>query len=390
MRIKWIEFENLTTGLKINRVDFYSNLTVLVGLSGAGKTQILNALNTMCALATGHGLNHNPISIKASMCFSVDDKEYIWNIVTNTSNVNKTRVDFSDFMYLPFILRALRDSAVEEIIVFEELKCNDKTVFKRDEKETFYEGYEKLPNSNGDTSLIHQYRNNENLKDVFLHLNKLYNFNSPKQIEFPSENLDSLNDIKEGLLKCKTNKDYINAFPQKYPLAAKIYLIKSTNKKTYDKILSIYQESFPEIIDFEIARSVNSPDTITLYFVTQKSKIDFDDISSGMYKMFSFLLDVFTVSSDYVFIMDEIENGLGVNCIDNAYNYIFRFRRDLQFIITSHHPYIINNIKPSQCKIVNRVNNIISTYSSQELNLSNEYYDFFDVVLNKLKSGDLK
>lgn len=37
VKIKWIEFENIDTGLKIEKIDFYDDITLLVGLSGAGK-----------------------------------------------------------------------------------------------------------------------------------------------------------------------------------------------------------------------------------------------------------------------------------------------------------------------------------------------------------------
>lgn len=48
VKIKWIEFENLRTGLKIEKIEFNDDVTLLVGLSGVGKTQILNAIDEMC------------------------------------------------------------------------------------------------------------------------------------------------------------------------------------------------------------------------------------------------------------------------------------------------------------------------------------------------------
>mgnify|MGYP003227285762 FL=1 len=51
VKIQWIEFENLKTGLKIERVYFNKDVTLLVGLSGVGKTQILNAIEYSLNLA---------------------------------------------------------------------------------------------------------------------------------------------------------------------------------------------------------------------------------------------------------------------------------------------------------------------------------------------------
>lgn len=41
VKIRWIEFENLKTGLKIERVNFNGDITLLVGLSGVGKLKFL-------------------------------------------------------------------------------------------------------------------------------------------------------------------------------------------------------------------------------------------------------------------------------------------------------------------------------------------------------------
>ena len=51
VKIQWIEFENIKTDLKIERVNFNKDVTLLVGLSGVGKTQILNAIEYSLNLA---------------------------------------------------------------------------------------------------------------------------------------------------------------------------------------------------------------------------------------------------------------------------------------------------------------------------------------------------
>ena len=51
VKIQWLEFENLKTQLKIERIYFNNDVTLLVGLSGVGKTQILNAVEYSLNLA---------------------------------------------------------------------------------------------------------------------------------------------------------------------------------------------------------------------------------------------------------------------------------------------------------------------------------------------------
>lgn len=389
MKIKWLEFENLTTGLKINRIDFYDNLTVMVGLSGAGKTQILEAITTICSLATENAsYRQDKLQLNASMCFNIDDKLYTWKIKTNCKpDVSANNSD--DLMIYPLYLRSFDFTKnIKETIIYEELICDGEKIFNRDEKNTYFKGYNELPNSNGDVSLIYQYHTHDYLKSVHSHLNKLYDFYAYTNVELLSERLNKLSLYKEELKNTKY-ETYVNSFPHNLPLTAKLLLLKETNESIYKKMLNTYQEVFPEINDFKIDKKIDNSDVYTIFFETKNASIDFQDISSGMRKTFMFLFDVFTISSDYVFLIDEIENGLGINCINEVYSYVYRFRNDLQFIITSHHPYIINNIKPSQCKIINRIDNVISSYSAQELNLTNEYYSFFDVILNKLKNGEI-
>ena len=55
MLIHSIEFENYATGQKIQKLNF-DELNLLVGVSGAGKTQILKTLSTYIAVASGHSL----------------------------------------------------------------------------------------------------------------------------------------------------------------------------------------------------------------------------------------------------------------------------------------------------------------------------------------------
>ena len=76
MRIKWIEFENLETGLKIERIDFFEDVTLLVGLSGVGKTQILNAVSYSLALAMRH-IVLRPYS--ATLGIDINGQVYEWS-----------------------------------------------------------------------------------------------------------------------------------------------------------------------------------------------------------------------------------------------------------------------------------------------------------------------
>jgi predicted ATPase len=79
-----------------------------------------------------------------------------------------------------------------------------------------------------------------------------------------------------------------------------------------------------------------------------------DEISSGMYRSLMQIGELYLCPEGSVLLMDEFENSLGVNCIDELTNDILDSEREIQFVLTSHHPYIINNIPYRNWKIVTR------------------------------------
>ena len=65
-------------------------------------------------------------------------------------------------------------------------------------------------------------------------------------------------------------------------------------------------------------------------------------ISSGMFKSLVHISELYLSTDGTLFLIDEFENSLGINCIDELTTDILQSGRKLQFILTSHHPYIIN------------------------------------------------
>ncbi|MBF0477532.1 MAG: ATP-binding protein, partial [Deltaproteobacteria bacterium] len=67
-------------------------------------------------------------------------------------------------------------------------------------------------------------------------------------------------------------------------------------------------------------------------------------LSSGMQKVLLILTDIHTLSDGCIYLIDEYENSLGISAIDFLPEILSRIDKKVQYIITSHHPYIINDI----------------------------------------------
>jgi Fe-S cluster assembly ATPase SufC len=79
------------------------------------------------------------------------------------------------------------------------------------------------------------------------------------------------------------------------------------------------------------------------------------------------LCDLYLCPDGAVFLIDEFENSLGINCIGDIMQDILAQDRQLQFIVTSHHPYIINNIPPDYWKLITRNGGVVKTHSPADL-----------------------
>ncbi|HSO00009.1 MAG TPA: AAA family ATPase, partial [Candidatus Nanopelagicales bacterium] len=107
-------------------------------------------------------------------------------------------------------------------------------------------------------------------------------------------------------------------------------------------------------------------------------------ISSGMRRTLNHLVDIFLAPPGAVVIIDEFENSLGKNCMPALTDFIRSRAPDLQFLITSHHPYIINNIPIHTWKLVRRRGSHVSVLSAREIPALQEasHHDAFDRLLN--------
>jgi len=76
------------------------------------------------------------------------------------------------------------------------------------------------------------------------------------------------------------------------------------------------------------------------------------------------------------------ENSLGINCIEEVTRSIVSHQRNLQFIITSHHPYIINHINFANWKLITRKAGIVKGTDATTFNLGKSKHQAFTQLIN--------
>ncbi|WP_437621594.1 AAA family ATPase [Sorangium sp. So ce1151] len=159
------------------------------------------------------------------------------------------------------------------------------------------------------------------------------------------------------------------------PLHGKAELLQEWFPDAFAEIKEAFQEAFPTVEKLKVHRrhypklAKDGASFITL--TARESGVDewisFADMSSGMQRYLSFLVHLSFAPPGTVVLIDELESSLGVNCLPAVTRFLLSRAPDLQFILTSHHPYIIEQIPPTHWKIVTRKGSRVRVLDAGEL-----------------------
>lgn len=138
-------------------------------------------------------------------------------------------------------------------------------------------------------------------------------------------------------------------------LSVNLYILHKYFKNIYDMIVDYYKQVFPFIKETrmtdlaKLRPNIAVPGNIPVFIIKEHKSnkwIPVDQLSSGMQKTLLILTDIFILPEGSVYLIDEYENSLGLNAIDFFPQFVLDLNKEVQFFITSHHPYIINEIPP--------------------------------------------
>ena len=98
------------------------------------------------------------------------------------------------------------------------------------------------------------------------------------------------------------------------------------------------------------------------------------DISNGMLKTIYYIVELYTMASDSLVLIDEFENGLGVNCIDLLSDLLLTEREDLQFIIS---------IGKEKWRIIDRDGSRVVNSDCTKYGIGNSQHDAYYNLINR-------
>lgn len=369
VKLKWIEFENLRTGLKIERVVFNDDITLLVGLSGVGKTQILNAIEYSLKLAVNKNLRLEPYN--TTLCFQIGEEVYVWSY--------RIQQDHTEDIF--------ESKEIKYFFAYEKLQNIKGDILMQRTSDTIQvTGYDKVPTPKKDESLLVQYSEDAFVKPIISEMLKLY------PIEIEMDVRGAIAQESFNMFKAKIKESFKENEKQPFekfshlPVPLKIYITKKYYPQMYAQIFSAVKELFMEINSIDIVEDPDREIYMVAIDVYGKRLLQHEisnEISNGMLKTIYYIVELITMSKNSLVLIDEFENGLGVNCIDVLAELLLGERRDLQFVITSHHPKIINQISNKKWKIIERDIATVKNFTAEEYGIMHSQHDAYFNLINR-------
>lgn len=345
MKFKSISATDKRSGWNVKDIQFNSMLTLLVGASGVGKTRILNLIRDICRIARGSSINGAQWNVE----FEQNGHNYTWEGEFEMKEMSD--ITISD-------IKENKSVFVHECII-----DNGESIISRSKDSIIYKGQElvKLDNTKSVVALLQE---EEYIKPIYSAFKQCYNLNmGDNSVRVPSTVI--IDEQKE--------LDIITIKSMKFlsPLE-RLFLLRKNQLKEFDVICQKFQEIFPmvESIDFTLAKALDN--LIPLLIIKEKNVptwIRQDGISSGMMRTLLQIITLVLANDGDVIMIDEFENGLGVNCINELADLILEPEADIQVVMTSHHPYIINTIPVKDWKILTRNGCNVQVHTAEELRI---------------------
>ncbi|MFM2061193.1 MAG: hypothetical protein RLZZ507_863 [Cyanobacteriota bacterium] len=392
---KW-QFENIN----------FSDFNLLVGVSGVGKSKIINAIVNLQLIAKGISIN----GVKWDLKFTLDGNSFCWqgefeNIQT-IDILSPGKIGFkiiSEYLYKEdvAIIERNKDGIMFNgnlIPKFSPLQSVISILYTEEAISPFYKGMLQI-SKHDSAGILQIFKHNS--EGDFLASKNLYNSIITGIIKLTNQQVnDKRNEEDFNILLNLIGTNII-------PIGYKIIFVYDKYPKLFQTIKESFIKIFEQVEDIRIEESnynlintaaYNLVDSAILekdnnlnleqetFIISIKEKgidewIKQSEISSGMLKTFMLISELYLSAEGTVILIDEFENSLGVNCIDIISDLLLE-NRNLQFIITSHHPYIINNIGMEHWKIITRKGGVVTARDAKDLNLGKSRHQAFMQLMN--------
>jgi len=374
MKIKNFKFSNNEQNWHIEQVDFNA-LNLLVGASGVGKTRILRALDLICDVAKDRNRILN--NLEWNISFSHLGKDYKWELKTSPADSIEDILDESEQSAEIIHERLIRYDDKSEVEIFYRTPSDSRL------------NNDKLPKLKRTESAITLLAEEDTIVPVRQAFKRFIFNEIPQTIMIRAEF-----NLQNAKLKTNSIEQELQKFKEEIGDSATIlkgFFLQNFFPDTFDEVKEYYTEIFPSVKDIRIGIDEDH----RLFFEIKENDVEGwipkNNISSGMMRTLTCLIEIIVAPEESAIAIDEFENSLGINCMPELTDFILERSPEVQFILTSHHPYIINNIPWETWQIVSRKGSRIKVTKATDIPQLDtaSSLDKFTQLVNVLECEDI-
>lgn len=355
-----LTYEDLDAGWTLEEVRFDS-LNLLVGPSGAGKTRILQALRDIrrAAFIGARGIPSARWKLVVEGAGGEEPesrgKEFTWQAETQVTysvrpppgkayDKGSQHVDDTDARF-----------------VSESIERDGQPLVERN-KDAFQFNRKPLPKLTDSESAIGLLGSNEVLWPLHESI-RLWRFLEDPW--FPGA-IDTVSGAETSLKRFGGRLDLLRR-DDRLPTFVKLYGLQKEHREVFDRIAEDFIEVFPTVEELKVATyaELDFRPNLGEGFMANSLAVGLREegvagwvlhsaFSSGMEKTLKLLIETTLAPKGAVLLIDELENSLGINCLPEVAELMLKGLDRIQYIATSHHPRVINEIPFRRWKLVTR------------------------------------
>lgn len=315
-------FEEADNGWKLGPYVFNHN-NLIVGLSAAGKTRILNTItNISTSLQGKRPLPDGSWEIE----FEIDSNVYEWCAAVKNAEIHQ-----------------------------ESIKRNNITILERDEN-NFVFNSTPLPKFDKKQSALALLRDEAIVKNIHESFSKIVRRN------FYGPDLSSQCSVLNINPNIK-NEHELNSDTAEQPMVQRLLSLKANAPEQLKTLIQAYKEIFPKIENIDVGSILLPIGIVQSCVLTELGEtFPLHEAATGMQKALLILIDILCLKPGSIYIIDEIENSLGANAIMGIVDFLFEYGANIQLLITTHNPKIINNFPMDDLILISRNRKIVTPH----------------------------
>ena len=374
MQINSFEYRDRRRQWQLEETRF-DQFNLLVGVSGVGKTKILRSLRQICDVAAGRG--DAPGDVEWAIHFRHADLEYRWE--------GRTEIVKAGVLHesVPAAMEPGGADESSEIVEERIVADGDLLVDRRGDIFTFVD--QPLPKLKKTDSAIALLENEERVRPIRAGFRRvLFSIAAKLLVGLPfhtfnaedvARRVETYRALPKGpagfaSFREKLADSGLTNLSEYANLAA--YYLQEAFPEEFQKLQGLFSEIFPSVRGMGVRRlgAPTGASTVVLDLAIHEEgaslPISQSEMSAGMLRTLVHLVEISLSPPGAVILIDEFENSLGVNCMPDLTRLMLS-RSDCQFILTSHHPYVINNIPPATWKLVTRNGGTVRVQSTRDV-----------------------